>query len=152
MEKLNLPQYSFRITRNEDNKVVIFDPLRKKNILLTPEEWVRQHILKFLIEDRGFPSSLISVEAGLRVNRFLRRYDALVYNRTGQPLMLIECKAPGVKVSQNAFDQIIIYNQRFKAQYLLLTNGLKHYCCKLDEANKKFDFLDNIPSFNSLET
>ena len=152
MEKLNLPEYSFRITKDKDNKVLIFDALRKKNILLTPEEWVRQHILKFLIEDRGFPSSLISVEAGLRVNRFLRRYDALVYNRAGQPLMLIECKAPGIKVSQDAFDQIIIYNQRFKAQYLLLTNGLKHYCCRLDEAKKKFDFLDNIPSFTSLET
>lgn len=147
MEKLNLPLYNFRITKNKDNKVMIFDPLRRKDIPLTPEEWVRQNILKFLIDDRGFPGSLISVEAGLKVNRFLRRYDALVYSRDKQPLMLIECKSPRVHVSQDTFDQITIYNQSFKALYLLVTNGLKHYCCRLDMMNKKYIFLENIPTY-----
>jgi hypothetical protein len=150
MEKLNLPLYTFRITKNKDNKVMIFDPLRKKDIPLTPEEWVRQNILKFLIDDRGFPNSLISVEAGLRVNRFLRRYDALVYSRDKQPLMLIECKAPGIQVNQDTFDQITIYNQNFKAPYMLVTNGLKHYCCKLDVNNKKYVFFENVPTYDQL--
>lgn len=150
MEKLNLPLYNFRITRDKDNKVMIFDPLRKKDIPLTPEEWVRQNILKFLIDDRGFPNSLISVEAGLKINHFLRRYDALVYSRDKQPLMLIECKAPGIQVNQDTFDQITIYNQNFKALYLLVTNGLKHYCCKLDVNNKKYVFLENVPTYDQL--
>jgi hypothetical protein len=150
MEKLNLPNYNFRVTKNKENKVLIFDTLRKKDIPLTPEEWVRQHILKFLIEEKEFPPSLISVEAGLRANRFLRRYDALVYSRNREPLMLIECKAPSVNVSQNTFDQITIYNRSLKAPYLLVTNGLKHYCCMLHDADKEYVFLNSIPSYNSL--
>jgi hypothetical protein len=147
MEKLNLPSYSFRITKNQEDRLLIFDPLRKKDIPLTPEEWVRQNILQFLIEERGFPKSLISVEAGLKVNLFLRRYDALIYSREGQPLMLIECKATSVAVNQGTFDQITIYNRSFKCPYLLVTNGLKHYCCKLDENEKKYIFLENIPAY-----
>jgi hypothetical protein len=150
MEKLNLPLYNFRITKNNEGKFQIFDPLRKKDILLTSEEWVRQNILQFLVEERGFPASLISVEAGLKVNQFLRRYDALVYSREGQPLMLIECKATSVAVNQDTFDQITIYNRSFKCPFLLVTNGLKHYCCKLDENDKKYIFLENIPAYKLL--
>jgi hypothetical protein len=149
MEKLNLPEYSFRISRKE-NKVMIFDALRKKNILLTPEEWVRQNILRFLTEERGFPPSLISIEAGLKVNRLARRYDALVYDRNRQPLMLVECKAPGVAINQNTFDQISAYNRTTKTIYLLITNGLKHYCCKLDDTAKRYVFLENIPAYDLL--
>ncbi len=152
MEKLNLPSYDFKITRKQNSKLMIFDPYRKINIQLTPEEWVRQHILKYLIEERGFPPSLISVESGIRVNRFLRRYDALVYSRNRQPLLLIECKAPAVKISQKTFDQIVLYNRSIKAMYLLITNGMNHFCCKLNELENKFDFIENIPHFDHLLT
>jgi hypothetical protein len=150
MEKLNLPLYDFTITRTKEGKLMIFDTLRKLKIPLTPEEWVRQHILKFLMDERNFPPALISVEAGIRINRILKRYDALVYDRNKQPLVLIECKAPGVKVNQKTFDQIAIYNRSVRAKYLLVTNGLSHYCCKLDLSGNKYDFLEDIPYFGHL--
>ena len=150
MQKLNLPEYSFKITTSEDKKQWIYDSFRKKNILLTPEEWVRQNILNFLIIEKEYPASLISIESGIKVNQLVRRYDALVHDRNGYPLMLIECKAPEIAVNQNTFDQISAYNLSVLARYLLISNGIKHYCCKLNESGNSFDFLDEIPFYNSL--
>ncbi len=150
MQKLNLPEYSFKITTSEDNKKWIYDWFRKKDILLTPEEWVRQNILFFLVNEKMFPAALISIESGIKVNRMARRYDALVYNRQGNPLLLLECKAPDVKINQDTFDQISAYNLTVLAKYLLITNGKSHYCCKFNEQKNSFDFLEGIPSYEEL--
>jgi hypothetical protein len=150
MEKLNLPAYEFRIRKDINDILYIFDAIRKKDIQLTSEEWVRQHMIRFLIEEKKFPASLISIEAGVKVNRLARRYDALVYNREGEPILLLECKAPTVKIKQDTFDQILAYNRTIKASYILITNGMNHYCCKINPELKKFDFLQDIPPFNSL--
>ena len=150
MKKLNLPEFSFTITLSENDKQQIYDPYRKKFVLLTPEEWVRQNILQFLIQEKDYPPSLISTEAAIKVNRQIRRYDALVYDRNGHALMLIECKAPEIAVNQDTFDQISLYNISIKANYLLVTNGMKHYCCKLNDAENTFDFLKEIPRFSIL--
>jgi len=151
MEKLNLPAYEFRLSQNKEGQVYIFDALRKKNLLLTPEEWVRQHILRYLIEEKGYPPSLISAEAGLKVNQLSRRYDALIYNRRGEPVLLIECKAPSVSVKQETFDQVLAYNRQLQASHLLVTNGLKHFCCRIDPDSKQYIFLEEIPAFELLE-
>jgi hypothetical protein len=151
MDKLNLPDYSFRILKSEGKKLFIFDSFRKKNVQLTPEEWVRQNILKFLTEEKGFPVSLVSIEAGVKVNRLSRRYDALIYDRRGKPLLLIECKAPSVNIQQSTFDQIVAYNLTIKAHYLLVSNGLKHYFCKIDTQESKYKFLEEIPYFDVLQ-
>jgi hypothetical protein len=150
MEKLNLPEYSFRISRSAGKKDLIFDPFRNKNVILTPEEWVRQNILRYLTEEKKFPPSLISIEAGVRVNRLARRYDALVYDRMGKPLLLVECKAPSIQIIQGTFDQVAAYNMPIKAGYLLVTNGLKHYCCKMNPNATEYSFLQDIPSFEAL--
>ena len=150
MQKLNFPTYEFRLSKNEEGQVYIFDELRKKNLLLTPEEWVRQHILRYLIEEKGYPRSLISAEAGLKVNQLSRRYDALIYNRRGEPVLLIECKAPSVPVNQEVFDQVIAYNRELKASHLLVSNGLKHYCCRIDPGSDHYVFLEEIPVFELL--
>jgi hypothetical protein len=150
MDKLTLPEYSFRIRQYENNKAVIFDPIRKKDVLLTPEEWVRQNLIRFLIEERFFPSSLISIESSVKINKLNRRFDALVYSRIGHTLLLIECKAPNVEIRQETFDQIIAYNHKLNAPYMLVSNGLKHYFCKINLLEKKYIFLDDIPKYEEL--
>jgi hypothetical protein len=150
MEALNFPEYEFRILKGKDNKNYIYDLLRHKNILLTPEEWVRQNMMRYLTGEKDYPGSLISLEAGLKVNTLVKRYDALVYDRNGRPVLLIECKAPGVKIGQPVFDQIIAYNQTIRAAYLLVTNGKKHYCCKLNTKGDRFEFLPGIPAYDEL--
>jgi hypothetical protein len=150
MEKLNLPAYRFRIKKSSDDKLFIFDEIRQKNILLTPEEWVRQHLIRFLIEVKKYPASLISIESGVKVNRLSRRYDALVYSRQGYPILLMECKASTVSINQTTFDQIVAYNQTVRAKYLLVSNGMKHYCCKLNTDARNYNFLEDIPPYHSL--
>lgn len=150
MEKLNFPEYEFRINKSIDNKLVIFDPIRKKEVLLTPEEWVRQHIIRFLTDERHFPPSLISVEAGLKVNRLSRRYDLLVYNKEGNPIVLVECKSTTIPINQKTFDQVAAYNLTVKAQYLLISNGITHFFAGFDFRLKKFNFLADIPNFENL--
>jgi len=147
MDKLNLPSYNFRISGTDKNDTLIFDAFRKKFINLTPEEWVRQHILQFLIAEKKVPEALVSVEAGIRINKLAKRYDALIYNRNAKPWMLVECKAPSVKINQDTFDQVVAYNHSINAKYILVTNGLKHYCCNIDVAMKNYLFLNNIPDF-----
>ncbi|MDN3673366.1 type I restriction enzyme HsdR N-terminal domain-containing protein [Flavobacterium branchiarum] len=149
MQKLNFPSYIFRF-KNSENKVSIFDEIRKKFIILTPEEWVRQHVVQFLMVEKKYPKSLINVEKVLKVNGLRKRYDIVVYNPDGTIYILVECKAPEVKISQATFDQIARYNMTMNAQFLTVTNGLHHYFCQMDFENEKYEFLRELPNYNSL--
>ena len=149
MERLNLPEYSFKI-RNRGGRIFIFDSFRKKEILLTPEEWVRQNFLQYMVSEKGFPASLISVEMSFRLNKLVKRGDIVAFGRGGKPLLLVECKASSVSISQNTFDQIARYNMSLKVDYLIVTNGLQHFCCKMDFKNKTYGFLKSIPSFQQI--
>lgn len=150
MQGLNLPEYKFEL-KKEKGQLFIKDIIRKKYLLLTPEEWVRQNIAAFLITDRNFPASLFSVESGIKVNTLQKRYDLLVYSRTGKPLVLIECKAPEVAINQKVFEQIVAYNNSVKAPFMLVTNGLNHYFLKIDPMSGKFVFTSSIYSFEELK-
>ncbi len=146
MQKLNFPSYNFRFKNNE-NKVAIFDEIRKKFIILTPEEWVRQHVVQFLLEEKKYPKSLINVEKVLKINGLTKRYDGVVFNTDGSIFLLVECKAPKVKITQTTFDQIARYNMTLKATYLMVTNGLNHYFCLMDFENESYVFLKELPEF-----
>jgi hypothetical protein len=146
MKQLQFPTYSFRF-KNSENKVAIFDEIRKKFIIVTPEEWVRQHVVQFLLQDKKYPKSHINVEKLLKINGLNKRYDIVVYKPDGNITILIECKAPDVKISQSTFDQIARYNMTLKAEYLMVTNGLNHYFCKMDYENEKYDFLTDLPEY-----
>lgn len=148
MQQLNFPSYTFRF-KNSENKVSIFDEIRKKFIVLTPEEWVRQHVVQFLLEEKKYPKSLINVEKVLMVNGLRKRYDVVVFNSDGSIFVLIECKAPAIKIAQATFDQIARYNMTMKSQFLMVTNGLNHYFCQMDFENEKYAFLENLPNYNS---
>lgn len=146
MQKLNFPSYSFRI-KSSENKTLIFDIIRKKYVVLTPEEWVRQHVVLFLIEEKKYPISLIAVEKQLKINSLLKRTDVVVFNTKGTPEILIECKAPSVAISQATFDQIARYNLTAQSNYLMVTNGLDHYFCLIDVENETYVFLKDIPNY-----
>ncbi|MEY8868945.1 type I restriction enzyme HsdR N-terminal domain-containing protein [Meridianimaribacter flavus] len=146
MQKLNFPTYSFRFKNNE-NKVSIFDAIRKKFVVLQPEEWVRQHCLQFLIEEKKYPKSLINVEKELTVNDLRKRYDIVVYNPNGQIHLVVECKAPKINIDQTVFDQIARYNLELNATYLMVTNGINHYYCQMDFENERYVFLKDIPEY-----
>ncbi|MBI5217647.1 MAG: type I restriction enzyme HsdR N-terminal domain-containing protein [Bacteroidia bacterium] len=149
MEKLNLPEYSFKI-KQEDNRYLIFDEIRKKFVALTPEEWVRQNIVQFLIQGKNFPRSLIAVETSITVNQLEKRCDAVLFNNSAKPVMIVECKAPTVKLSQETFNQIATYNIKLRVDYLLVTNGKSHYCCRMDYENNSYSFLKEIPSYEEV--
>lgn len=148
MQKLNFPTYSFRF-KNSENKVSIFDEIRKKFILLTPEEWVRQHVVQFLLQDKKYPKSYINVEKLIKINDLSKRYDSVVFQPNGEIFLLIECKAPEVSISQQTFDQIARYNLVLKAKYLMVTNGLNHYFCQMDFENEKYVFLKELPEYSN---
>ncbi|MDX6183007.1 type I restriction enzyme HsdR N-terminal domain-containing protein [Flavobacterium sp. Fl-77] len=150
MQQLNFPSYSFRF-KNSENKVSIFDEIRKKFIILTPEEWVRQHVVHFLMNEKKYPKSLINVEKVLKVNGLRKRYDVVVFDTDGTIHILVECKAPEVKISQATFDQIARYNMTMQARFLNVTNGLQHFFCKMDFENKKYDFLRDLPNYKDRE-
>ncbi len=147
MRRLNFPAYQFRLKNNE-NKELIFDVIRKKFVKLQPEEWVRQHVLHYLIQDKKYPKSLINVEKELKVNTLKKRYDIVIYNSDGSILLLVECKAPQIKIDQETFDQIARYNSRLEATYLMVTNGMDHYYCKMNLQEEKYTFLKDIPDFS----
>lgn len=147
---LNFPTFSFSTRMNETKEVEIFDVIRKKYVRLTPEEWVRQHALHFLIHTKHFPLSLIAVEGSVRVGKLNQRFDLLVYNRSLKPSLLVECKAPQVKISQQTFDQIARYSQALQVKNLWVTNGLEHYSFYYNNAKFCYDFRKNIPSFEEL--
>jgi len=151
MDPLNLPTYFFRIKQGKEKKY-IFDEIRHRYVLLTPEEWVRQHMVKYLVDVKHFPLVLISVEKGFRQLQRKQRYDLLIYDRSGSPLMIAECKAPSIEINQNAFDQASRYNQKHKARYLLISNGRKHYCCQLNLESRQYRFLNEIPDFSDMSS
>jgi hypothetical protein len=146
MQKLNLPEYSFRIKTN-NGKDFIFDSLRKKFVRLTPEEWVRQNFVQFLIDDKKYSVSLIAVEAGVKVNNNPQRADLVVFDRSGNPVLVAEFKSPEIKISQQTVDQIVRYNMQLKVKYLIVSNGLEHFCCSIDYSENSYAFLPEIPDF-----
>jgi len=144
MQKLNLPSYSFKLKSNEKH-TLIFDNLRKKYLVLTPEEWVRQHVVQFLMAEKKYPASLIALEKQLTINNLKKRTDIVIFNKEGKPHIIVECKAPTIKINQDAFDQIARYNLKLNANYLMISNGLEHYFCQLDTVNETYVFLKDIP-------
>lgn len=147
MQDLNFPKFNFRV-KNTENQLRIFDVVRKKFVLLQPEEWVRQHVIKYLSETKGYPLSHINVERQLVVNGLKKRYDVIVFNIDGSIELLVECKSPSVAIDQQAFDQIARYNINARSKYLMVTNGLNHYYCQMDMTNEKYQFLRDIPDFS----
>ncbi len=146
MVKLNLPMYAYKI-KNRENKLYIFDIVRKKYVVLTPEEWVRQNFMNYLIINKNYPKSIIAIEKQLNFNGLIKRTDILVFDKMGLPDIIVECKAPSIKISQETFDQIARYNLKLDANYLIVTNGLEHFYCKLDHRNKRYIFLKEIPEY-----
>ena len=146
MVQLNLPKYAFKI-KNKENKLYIFDIIRKKYVVLTPEEWVRQHFIHYLITDKKYPKSILAIEKQLKYNGLIKRTDILVFDKLGQPDIIVECKSPNIKISQDAFDQIARYNLNLNANFLVVTNGLQHFYCKLDHQNKQYVFLDSLARY-----
>ena len=149
LKELNLPQYSFRITGKDGNEMIL-DPLRRKYVKLTPEEWVRQNFVQYLINEGKYPPGLIGIEVVFRFNKLKRRTDILIHNRSGAPVMIVECKAPDIKIDDKVFDQIVCYNMEFKVPYIVVTNGIDHYACKIDHEEKKYEFLLVIPLYEDL--
>lgn len=147
MLPLQFKEYDFRF-KNSENKIQIFDVVRKKFVQLQPEEWVRQHVVHFLMEEKNYPLSLINVEKQLTINKLKRRYDIVVFNSDGSIHILVECKAPQIKLTQKTFDQIARYNLQLNANYLMVTNGLQHLYCKMDFTEEKYTFLKEIPDFS----
>ncbi|RZJ71519.1 MAG: type I restriction enzyme HsdR N-terminal domain-containing protein, partial [Flavobacterium sp.] len=140
MQKLNFPDYDFRF-KNTDNKISVYDEIRRKFIQMTPEEWVRQHVVKYLITQKKYPLLHINVEKIIKINGLTRRYDVVVFQPDGKILLLVECKAPEVVISQNTFDQIARYNMSLNAKFMMVTNGLNHYFCQMDYEQEKYNFL-----------
>ncbi|MFJ1350452.1 type I restriction enzyme HsdR N-terminal domain-containing protein [Capnocytophaga canimorsus] len=148
MQKLNFYPYQFRF-KNSENKTLIFDEIRKKFVILQPEEWVRQHVVQFLIQEKGFPKSLINVEKELVINGLKNRYDIVVYKNTGEILLVVECKAPDILINQKVFDQVFRYNLSLQASVLMVTNGLQHYYAMIDYNSNKLLFMESLPDYKS---
>ncbi|MBE6271731.1 MAG: type I restriction enzyme HsdR N-terminal domain-containing protein [Prevotella ruminicola] len=149
MFRLNLPTYEIKIAQ-QGNKQVIFDFLRRKYVALTPEEWVRQHFVHYLVEHKGYPAGLMGNEIELSVGEKRLRCDTVLYNKVVAPQMIIEYKAPHIKIQQKTFNQISAYNLLLKVDYLIVSNGMQHICCKMDYANQKYYFLEDIPDYQNL--
>lgn len=147
MIKLNLPPISPKL-KKESGKVWIFDIIRKKFVVLTPEEWVRQHFINYLVGDLKYPRTLFRVEAGLLYNKLSKRSDILIYDREAKPWMLVECKSANIRLHQKAFNQIAVYNMTIGARYLAITNGMIHYCCEAIQSGNPANFLSVFPDFD----
>ena len=147
LQELNFPEFSFRF-KNSENKVSIFDCIRKKFVILQPEEWVRQHCVLYLMEVKNYPISLINVEKELTINDLKKRYDIVIFNPDGSIHLIVECKAPKININQTTFDQIARYNTALNASYLMVTNGLNHYYCQMDFENERYQFLKDIPDYS----
>ncbi len=149
MLELNLPSFDINV-KKIGGKISILDPLRRKFVALTPEEWVRQHFVNFLLREKGYPAALIANEIQIDLNKMKKRCDSVVYNRDLSPLMIIEYKAPDVDITQQVFDQIVRYNIVLKVKYLIVSNGLNHYCCIMDYDKQSFNYLSDIPNYTDL--
>jgi len=150
MIRLNLPDFTFRI-REQNSRTEIFDPVRRIFVALTPEEWVRQNFIRFLIQEKNIPLSLIAVEKAHTLYKMKRRSDILIFGDQGLPVMVVECKAPTVKISQKSFDQVARYNMILKVKYLVVTNGLQHFCSLIDHEKAAYSFLEEIPDYSALK-
>lgn len=147
LPKLNFPSYAFRL-REKESRPEIFDEVRKKWVTLTPEEWVRQHVMKWLTEEKKYPASLLAIEKSISVNGLTKRCDMVAFDREANPLLIVECKAHDVEINQQVFDQAARYNLTLNADLFLLTNGLKHFCCKIDHDQKSYNFIKDLPVFS----
>lgn len=150
MENLNLPTYSFKIKSDLQRKL-IFDSIRKKYVVLTPEEWVRQNFIQYLVNEKNFPASLIAVEKKVDVNLLPQRSDIVLYNSNAKPLMIVECKSTKIKITQDVFNQIARYNMVLRVPFLVVTNGLHHYCCQMDYEKQTYQFLRDIPNYQDIK-
>ncbi len=150
--KLHFPEYNFKIIIHgkDGQSSKVFDMVRRKYVSLTPEEWVRQHLLHFLVIDKGVPKSLIGIEKKIMVNNMNKRTDLVVYSRSAKPLLIAECKAPSVKITQDTFDQAARYNLSLDVNYFVLTNGIKTVCCTIDHDRQAYNFLEEIPAFGTM--
>lgn len=148
MQKLNFPTYQFRF-KNSENKISVFDIIRKKFIILQPEEWVRQHCVHYLMVEKQYPKTLINVEKEITINGLKKRYDIVVFHPDGSINIVVECKAPQIAITQDTFDQIARYNLILNANYLMVTNGLQHYYSRLNTEDECYQFLKNIPNYNT---
>lgn len=146
MQKLNFPQFEYRF-KSTENKVSIFDVIRKKFIILQPEEWVRQHCVHYLINEKNYPKSLINVEKELNINGLKKRYDIVIFNSDGSILLIVECKSYDITINQDTFDQIARYNLALNAEFLMVTNGINHYYCQMDTKAERYQFLRDIPNY-----
>ncbi|MFB6318718.1 type I restriction enzyme HsdR N-terminal domain-containing protein [Saccharicrinis sp. FJH54] len=149
MTRLNLPDHPFNI-KKEGEKNLIFDVFRKRFVVLTPEEHVRQYFLAYLLNYKNYQRGLIAVETEIKINGLSRRCDAVVYNKQGKPVMILEFKAPEIKISQKTMDQICNYNLKLNVTYFVISNGLQHFCGKIDKHNNAFTFLSDIPDMNTI--
>ncbi|MDR1593729.1 MAG: type I restriction enzyme HsdR N-terminal domain-containing protein [Prevotellaceae bacterium] len=147
--QLNLPTFDHKIKKLEKG-YMIFDPVRSKYVALTPEEWVRQNFLQYLIQVKKMPKNLIRVEMSLELNGLAKRSDIVVHNRQGNPLLAVECKASTVKITQSVFEQLARYNLLLHVPYLVVTNGLTHFFCKFSETEQQYLFLEDIPEYDML--
>lgn len=147
MQKLNFPTYLFRF-KNSENKISIFDEIRKKFVILQPEEWVRQHCVHYLMTEKKYPKSLINVEKELIINNLKKRYDIVVFNPDGSIHLIVECKSAKININQDTFDQIARYNLSVNATFLMVTNGINHYYCQMDFEKEAYSFLKDIPNYN----
>ena len=148
LQQLNFPKFSFRF-KNSENKISIFDVIRKRFVILQPEEWVRQHCIHYLIKSKGYPKSLINVEKELIINTLKKRYDIVIFNPDGSIQLIVECKAPNIKIEQETFDQIARYNLKLRANFLMVTNGISHYYCQVNFNDEKYKFLKDIPKYSA---
>jgi hypothetical protein len=149
MQQLNLPDHGVK-TKHTPHGGVVFDPVRRKWVALTPEEWVRQHFLQFLVHDLGCPVSLIASEMALTLHGLAKRADLVIHGSDGRPLALVECKAPSVKLDQAVFEQAARYNIVYRVAYLFVTNGLQHYCCRIEHSTGAVHFLPEMPGFQAM--
>ena len=150
MLSLNLPTFAAKV-KEKDGKHIIFDPVRRKFVALTPEEWVRQHFVNYLITNKGYPKELLANEVPLKLNGTSKRCDTVAYNRFLTPLMIVEYKAPHIEITSSVFDQIVRSNMVLHVRYLAVSNGISHFCCKIDYENLTYSFLEGIPEYNVLE-
>jgi len=149
MQKLNFPGYQFRF-QQQGKQVRIFDIVRKKYVTLTPEEWVRQHVLHFLIGEKQVPTGLIGVESEIRLFHTRKRFDVAVFDHSGKAVLAVECKAPSIPVTQEVVDQLVRYNMILKVKFLMLTNGLTHLFCKIDQVSGNIKIIEDLPDYSNL--
>lgn len=143
---LQLPPYPFKIT-DQNGQLTMFDPIRKKNIVITPEEWVRQHFVQYLINQKKYPKTLIKLEGGHKLHGMAKRSDIVVYNPAGEKILLVECKAPSITIDQKTFDQVARYNMVHKVKVIAVTNGLRHYFCLIDFEAVNYKFIEELPAY-----